>query len=164
MQNTEFKSPYDPYLTKQIIDQNESRVHWNENQNDQDIEGFMRTEYAEFLEAREMCMLGDDPFSLVSEAGDMGYLYIRRRFTNTPIPADIVDMMIDVERTLAEVGMSMEECLKFKAWRNDYKYPHVVTNNGYMPEKASKIAKEFWQYMGGDKVFYYAYMMMADII
>ena len=155
-------APYHPEVTHHVIEQNENRKHWQENDTDESLEQMMRDEFQEYLEALEKCQLGDDPFSFVSEAGDMGYLYVKRRRSGTPLPIDVVDMMIQVERDLASVGMTMEECITFKNWRNDYKYVSMATNNGYQPDQARSIIKEFWSHLGGDLVFYYAYMMMAE--
>lgn len=152
------------HVSHMVLDQNEHRKSWKEHDTAEQIDHFLREEFKELQEAKELCMIGDDPFSVVGEIGDMGYLWERRKQFPTPVPTDVVEMLIETERLCAQTGLTMEECVEFKVWRNEIKYPQMVSNNGFGYQRSQQISKDFYRYMGGDQMFSFAYMMMAESI
>jgi len=148
---------------KPVLEQNEFRTSWVKSDTIEGITAMYWHEDEEYQEAKELCMLGADPFDFVSEAGDKAYLYIRLcDHMNNQVPADIED---DIAKTYAEceeLGVDIIKATFFKIWRNDIKYPLMISRNGYTYEQSQDLSKEQYRLIGGEQSFMFAYMMIAE--
>lgn len=146
-----------------VLEQNEFRTSWTKDDDLPKLSAMYWAENAEYEEARQLCMLGDDPYSFAGEAGDKCYVYLRIcDLTDNKPPADIE---ADIARTYAEcieVGVDMVQAALFKVWRNDIKYPLMISRNGFTFAESQQLSKEQYNLMGGEAAFLFAYMMLAD--
>jgi len=148
---------------KAVREQIEFRTSWISTDTVEKLSGMYWQEDQEYQEAKELCMLGADPFEFVGEAGDKAYLYIRLcDHTDNHVPPDIE---ADIAKTCAEceeLGVDIIKATFFKIFRNDIKYPLSISRNGYTFEQSQQLSKEQYKLMGGEQVFLYAYMMLAE--
>lgn len=101
---------FSEHLTDVVLDQNRHRKSWEQQDTPEHLEDYLREEFAELMGAMELCEIGADPFELIGELGDMGYLWIKRRSFDTPVAVDIAENMMFCERLCAQLGITMEEC------------------------------------------------------
>lgn len=150
-------------IRKAVKEQNEFRTSWVKDDDVDKLASMYWAEDAEYQEAKELCMMGDDPFSFVSEAGDKAYLYMRicdHTDNNPPI-----EIEADIARTYAEcveLGVDMIRSAFFKVWRNDIKYPLMISRNGFTFQETQELSKQQYRLMGGEECFLFAYMMLAE--
>lgn len=150
-------------LRKTVLDQNRFRTNWNEQDSQEHLESLYWEEHAEYEEAKELCILGADPEKFASEAGDLGYLYIKLfDLTDGRVPRKIQMNILKVHHECQQVGIDLIQAVFYKVCRNDIKYPLMFSRNGYGYEGSKKLSKDQYAHLGGDQVFLYAYMMMAD--
>lgn len=145
-----------------VSQQNESRKNWLEHDNASTLDAFILEEGREMREEVPKAELGDDPFGLASEIGDVIYLWTKRKKFKEPVPVDVMETVLDAFELCRQTGLEPDDCVKMKTFRNDLKYPQVISNNGYGYEQGRTLSKDMYQLMGGDTVFYYMYMMMGE--
>lgn len=152
-------------LTAAVLEQNENRRSWKQHDTFHAIRKMFWEEYAEYREAKELCMLGADPYELASEAGDLGYLYIKLMdVTGGSVDADIEQLVQQVHDECTELGIDMMQAVWFKVWRNEIKYVQAISNNGFGYEEGVALSKQQYKLIGGDKMYYYVYMMLTEDI
>jgi hypothetical protein len=146
-----------------VLDQNRFRTSWVEKDTPQHLERLYWEEHAEYEEAKELCMMGADPEKYASEVGDLGYLYIKLfDVTGGRVPRKIQYDILKVHTECAELGFNLIEAVFYKVCRNDIKYPLMFSRNGYGYDGSRDLSKDQYRLMGGDDMFQYAYMMLAD--
>lgn len=150
-----------PEVAQQVIDQNEIRQKWMENDTPEKVEHFFREEYEEWRQAREQAMIGDSAFEYASEVGDMAYLYIKR-MNMGEVPDWMEATMNFVAGEAVELGFDLNDCIEMKIMRNDLKYPATQFNNGKTYGEARAWCKEMWNHMGGDANFSEAYLNTSE--
>lgn len=154
---------FDSRLTTSVIGQNEHRKSWKNHDTLHSLRAMFWEEYQEYRHAKELCMLGADPYELASEVGDLGYLYIKLcEVTKDSVDEDIEFVIQSVAEECDHLGLSFAHAVWFKIFRNDIKYSWMISSNGFDHQTAKKLSKEQYALLGGDKTFYYAYMIMAD--
>ena len=150
-------------IRKAVREQNEHRTSWIKDDDLPKLEGMYWVEDREYQEARELCILGDDPFTLAGEAGDKAYIYMRIcELTDNQPP---IEVEADIARTYAEcveLGIDLIQVAFFKMWRNDIKYPLMISRNGFTFEQSQDLSKRQYKLLGGEPAFLYAYMMLAE--
>lgn len=148
-----------------VLDQNSVRTTWVEQDTPQHLEAFYWGEREEYDEAKELCMLGADPEKFVSEAGDLGYLYIKlHEATEGRVPRKIQFDVLQVYHECNQLGVDFIQAVFYKVLRNDIKYPITLSRIGLSYEESVRLSKEQYKVMGGDEFFGLAYMMLADQI
>lgn len=152
-----------PSHTRQIvIEQNQSRKHWREGDTPQIIDNMLLEEQAEMLEAVELAQIGESASALASELGDMGYLFVKRFQFEEPPSLEVMGAYYRTLEIADLAGIDLGEAVLMKCLRNDMKYMHMVSNNGYIPAEARRFSKDFWRELGGDSAFSHAYLMLAS--
>jgi len=150
-------------IRKKVVEQNEFRTSWTKDDDLPKLSRMYWGEHAEYEEAKQLCMLGDDPYSFAGEAGDKCYIYLRIcEFTNDQPPADIEADIAVTYAECNELGVDMLQAALFKVWRNDIKYPLMISRNGFTFTESQELSKEQYKLMGGEPAFLFAYMMLAD--
>lgn len=152
--------------TAHIVEQNENRRSWVETDNLPGILRMIDEEFEEFLEAEQLCMLGADPFVLANEAGDIGYLITRvyHHSPDTLLPHRTQHAIDYVVEVCERVGIDLEQAVVFKIWRNEIKYPQLISNNGFTPEVSRTLSKAQYALMGGDSMYYSVYEKIVQMI
>lgn len=146
-----------------VLDQNRFRTTWVEQDTPKHLEALYWEEHGEYEEAKELCMLGADPEKFANEAGDKGYLYIKLfDATGGRVPRKIQFDILTTAHECKQVGIDFEKAVFYKVYRNDVKYPLMFSRNGYGYDLSKALSKEQFVLMGGDGVYAYAYMMLAD--
>lgn len=154
---------FDSKVVAAVLEQNEHRRSWKKHDTFHAIRKMFWEEYAEYREAKELCMLGADPYEFVSEAGDLGYLYIKLMdVTGGSVDADIEQLVQQVYDECTELGIDMMQAVWFKVWRNEIKYVQAISNNGFGYQEGIALSKQQYKLIGGDKMFYQAFMFLAD--
>lgn len=150
-------------IKEAVLDQNRFRTNWNEKDSQEHLEALYWEEYAEYEEAKELCVIGADPEKFASEAGDLGYLYIKIfDLTEGRVPRKIQMNILEVYHECQQVGIDLIQAVFYKVCRNDIKYPLMFSRNGYGYEGSKKLSRDQYTHLGGDQIFLYAYMMIAD--
>lgn len=125
-------------------------------------------EGVELAEAVGECEIGQSAFAVVSEVGDVYYLYIKykemARIAGQEIPPEAVQVMEYAEDVCNRTGINVDDAIKMKILRNGWKYQDYLMNNGYGYEEAVGISKELWKQMGGDAQFSQMYEEIADLL
>lgn len=154
---------FSPHLRESVLDQNKFRTSWVEHDTVEHLTKLYWEEDLEYQEAKEKCMIGADPIEFASEAGDKGYLYIKLMdIAKGEIPPEIE---ADIARTYAEcveLGFDLFKAVFYKIMRNDIKYPLMFARNGFGFEGSQRLSKQQYKELGGDSMFNFAYMMLAD--
>lgn len=150
------------HLSQMVLSQNESRKNWVEHDTAPRLDDYIRAEYKEFEQEILKIDLGNDPIEIAGEIGDVLYLWEKRKKFQEPVPVDVVEMIMEVQEICRLTGLDPEDCVRMKAFRNDLKYPQVISNNGYGYERGRKLSKNMWGLMGGDFMFYAMYSEMAE--
>lgn len=154
---------FSPSIQHTVLDQNRFRSNWVDRDTPETVEAMFWDEYAEYQEAKELCMLGADPEKFASEAGDLGYLYIKLYdLTGNRVPRKVQMCILQVHHECKTVGIDLIEAVFYKVCRNDIKYPLMFSRNGYGYEGSRDLSKQQYKHLGGDEMFQYAYMMLAD--
>jgi NTP pyrophosphatase (non-canonical NTP hydrolase) len=120
-----------------IIEQNNNRKRWAENDTPEALVGMLEHEAQELTEAIKESMVTGDVFSVASEIGDVGYLLYK-----------LCDLM----------GIDLNQAIEMKIFRNSYKYADYVIGNERDYTSATSTAKEAWKALGGDKVWSHVYL------
>lgn len=149
------------HLKETVLEQNRFRSSWVENDSKTKLEGMYWEEHAEYLQAKELCSIGADPVEFVSEAGDKAYIFLKLVDYGSVDPAIVADITNTLDECAA-LGVDIEKAVFFKIWRNDIKYPLMFSRNGFSYSQSREISRDQYKHMGGDKVFYFAYMMISD--
>jgi len=150
-------------IREAVLDQNRFRTSWVKEDTPAHVESLYWEEHQEYLQAKELCMIGADPEAFVSEAGDKGYLYIRLdEITKGRVPRKIQYDILATYHDCNELGVDFMQAVFYKVLRNDIKYPLMLARNGYGYELSRSLSKDQYRMMGGDQAFLYAYMMLAD--
>lgn len=148
---------------KNVLDQNRFRTNWDEHDSQENLEALYWEEHAEYEEAKQLCELGADPEKFASEAGDKGYLYIKLfEVTGGRVPRKIQYDILATYHDCQQLGIDFNQAVFYKICRNDVKYPLMFSRNGYGYEGSKKLSKDQYTHLGGDPIFLYAYMMIAD--
>lgn len=154
---------FSPSIKQAVLDQNRFRTSWVEKDTPEHIESLYWGEYDEYKNAKELCLIGADPEKYASEVGDLGYLYIKLfNATDGKVSLDVQNSILDVYAECVEIGIDMIEAVFYKVCRNDIKYPLMFSRNGYGYDGSTDLSKNQYKLMGGDDMFQYAYMMLAD--
>lgn len=150
-------------IKAKVVEQNEFRTSWTKDDDLPKLSKMYWEEHAEYEEAKQLCLLGDDPYTFAGEAGDKCYIYLRIcDFTDNQPPAEIE---ADIARTYAEcveLGIDVVQATLFKIWRNDIKYPLMISRNGFTFAESQRLSKQQYTLMGGEAAFLMAYMQLAD--
>lgn len=144
-----------------VIEQNRVRRTWVEHDTPQAIDRMILEERQELDEAVEEAMIGGSAFAVASEVGDVFYLYAKRVSQNTPIPEEVIEAVRSTAEIADRAGIDIESATMMKILRNDMKYLHSLTSNGYDYEQARQLCKKNWQENGGDSSFSHAYIQIA---
>jgi len=121
----------------------ENRKVWTEGDDAEVVAQMIQDEAQELTEAVRESLITGDVFAVASELGDVLYLAMR---------------------LCEELGFDPADLIEMKVKRNSSKYPDAILNNGYSREKATKISKQSWTLMGGDKIWSHAYLdYLADV-
>lgn len=115
-------------------------------------------EWGEYLEARDRCLIGDDPLELAQEGWDvLNYaVEIFNRGGREAVEPYVKAVLSDFRAT----GIDWMEACVMKESRNRRKYPiDPIRMNGHTPSEAMQAYRQMWKLMNGDCHFYYAWMM-----
>lgn len=151
---------------KAVRKQNEARRLWREHDTLEQIHLNLLNEGIELADAVGECEIGQSAFAVVSEIGDVYYLYIKykelARVAGSEIAPEIAQVMEYAEDVCNRTGIDPEKAIKLKLWRNSFKYNDYATNNGYSYDQGTRLCKDFWDQMGGDQAFSRAYEIYGE--
>lgn len=155
-----------PYLSEHlqslVLLQNEQRRNWREGDTPERLQDMLREENDEKEEHKELAMIGEDPIELVSEYGDLFYLFIKYLKAEPNPSLEMLRIVYTALEECSELGIDPEHAVLLKLHRNDVKYPGSMSNNGFTPGDERRYAKAMYKDMGGDGLFFYAYMMNVE--
>lgn len=118
-------------------------------------------ETEEYIEARELCFLGDDPQTLAQEGADVllfGYELHKRGILTEPCRQACLKVLLDFELT----GIDYVDAMLQKETRNRMKYaPTPMNFNGFTFNERMKLSKQAWEHMT-DQAFYFMYMQLSQ--
>lgn len=76
----------------------------------------------------------------------------------TSVANEIADCLILLITIADKCGIDLTQALAMKAVRNEFKGSKFILNNGY--DDPYKVSKEVYEMMGGDEIFYQAYLLL----
>ncbi len=151
------------HINKAIHIQNEHRGTWKEHDTAENLDQAILQETEELREAVEYALIGASAFLVASELGDVFYLYLRRlMISEAEIATNILEALRFAEDIAQNAGLSIEDCIRMKILRNDMKYLHGLTHNGWSYAEGKKRSKKQWEHMGGDQQFSKMYEELAE--
>jgi len=157
------KERVSPKLQHEIMLQNDSRFAWKQHDDPGNLDAFILQETEELREAVDLALIGAGAFELASELGDVFYLFIKRIFSSETQPDPrVIEAMLYAIEIADTAGIDINQAVAMKIMRNDMKYLHGFTNNGYTYEKSRDLSKRQWTLMGGDTAFSEMYMELAE--
>lgn len=157
------KERVSPTLQREVLQQNEARFSWRQNDTPQNLEAFILEETEELREAVELAMIGASAFEVASELGDVFYLFVKRIFASTdPVSQEVLDAMAYASEVAELAGIDINHAVGMKVMRNDMKYLHSFANNGYTYAQSRDLSKKQWKLMGGDSAFSEMYLEMGE--
>lgn len=124
-------------IEQAVSEQQENRKRWNEHDTPERVAAMLTHEAEELEQELNEAYLTGDVTAVASEIGDIGYLLLR-----------ICEM----------TGINLEQAIEMKCFRNAYKYADFVVGNEREYDSATRIAKEAWAAMGGDKAWSKVYL------
>lgn len=155
-----FKERLHPVTIHSILKQQEHRPSWEKADSPEHLDDLIVQEAEiELEEAIELCELGAPPEFLISELGDGIYLTVRRESKYPDIPMSERAARA-VERVFAlcdELGLNPNYMAMMKVLRNDWKYPHSISNNGFSYSEGMQFSKSLYSSLTGghgDYLFY----------
>jgi hypothetical protein len=143
-----------------VLFQNEHHGRINDHDTPKIVEQLFLEEYKELLEAIELCKLGAPPLLVMNEIGDVGYLYIKVCSFGENIM--IEGIMAMVFEFCKKFEIDINACIRMKVLRNDVKYPLTLTNEAKNYDACIKKSKEQYELLGGDRLFYFMFMMIEE--
>lgn len=146
-------------LDRRIREQNNNRPAWLTTDNPQVIERMMMDELNELKLAEDEFYFHDmSDFHIVSEVGDVGYLFIRYRQLSNEIPDSVRDALIYALNVAHLGGFMMSDAVHLKYLRNSVKYSDSnLTMLDNLQDGVGR-SKRQWQALGGDEAFFNYYM------
>lgn len=128
---------------RQLVDkQQEARNQWQEG-SPADVTRMLHEEVGELAHAIDNYdLLENGVFEVASELGDIMYLVMRLH---------------------SMTGLDPEKTLEMKIMRNSLKHGEFFYNSFEQPD-AYRYARNMWKMMGGDALFYQAYLVMQGMI
>lgn len=153
-----------PHTLESLRVQTESRAHWVEHDTVEAIDAMILHEgITELDEAVELCQIGASAFILASEIGDVFYLLAKRQMlTSDQLPENVQSVVNHALQVADDAGIDINSAVVCKIVRNDIKYLHNFTNNGYGYDGGVSLSKQQYRMMGGDEVFSEMYLQLAD--
>lgn len=158
--NMQLPESLHPSVIHSVTKQHEHRASWLRTDTAAVIDAMIIQEgEVELEEAIEQCMIGAPPEFLISEIGDTLFLTIRRltQFPNDPL-SDRAEAAISRALGLCdELGINPNHTVLMKLLRNDLKYPHSISNNGFNQQEGIALSKAIYSAMTGgqgDYTFY----------
>lgn len=157
-----FIPEFDPHTEEMVLLQHDQRKNWLENDTEEVVASMILDELQELDEAVVKAQIGDGPFEVVSEIGDIGYLFIRYKSMNGEMNEQLSQALEYCHYICEATGIVWDQAIMMKIWRNSLKYPTFLSNNGYTYAKSVQISKEQWRLLGGDQAFYIMYEEVID--
>lgn len=155
-----------PYIKEHtqnlVLLQNEQRRNWREGNTPESLAQMIVEENEEKREHLELAELGEDPIEVASEYGDLFYLCIKYLKAEPNPSLEILGIMYQALEECSELGIDPEHVVLLKLHRNDVKYPGSMSNNEFSRDDERRFAKSMYRDMGGDALFFYAYMMNVE--
>lgn len=154
----------DPKVVHLVIEQNEARKLWREGDTLEALVEMLKEENDELEEA----ISWDLPATPVgAEIGDNLYVYTKiawlSKLQGTDIPSEAKAIYHKSMFYCYELGFNPNHVTVMKAVRNDMKYMHLFTNNGFQPQESRALCKGFWRHIS-DERFYEAWLEEAEVI
>lgn len=149
-----------PETVKAILKQQEHRASWEAADSPEHLDELIVAEAEiELEEAVELCMLGAPPEFLISEIGDGIYLSVRRenKYPDVPMSDRATRALERVFSLCDELGLNPNYMAMMKVLRNDIKYPHSISNNGFSYSEGMAFSKQLYSALTGgqgDYLFY----------
>lgn len=157
----------DDQICRSVIAQNKPRQEWTTTETPEELQRRICVEMEELEEAVDHCsFLGADPYALASEIGDVFYLAIKleAKMGRKPLPQKTGACLLRAVEIAELCGLSINDCVTYKLWRNDYKYPLVPATEAVSYDRPNEISKKMYKDMGGEEAFNFAYMMNGEDI
>jgi hypothetical protein len=146
-------------LNERIRHQNDNRPAWLTTDNPEVIERMIQAELNELKLAEDEFFFHDmSDFHIVSEVGDVGYLFIRYRQLSDQIPDSVRDALFYAMNVANQCGFLMSDAVHLKYLRNAVKYSDShLTAFDRLQEGVGR-SKRQWDALGGDEAFFNHYM------
>lgn len=142
-------------LSRRIEIQNGNRALWELHTTPESLEQMFDEEHAEMIECRDNFFLKDlADFHMVSEVGDVGYLFLKYQASYGEPPKRMVTKLAEAISLASRCNFSMSDAVNLKLIRNSQKYPDIFSDvfNDYADGR--RMSKELWEAMGGDNKFF----------
>ncbi|MFA5768377.1 MAG: hypothetical protein WC871_02415 [Bacteroidales bacterium] len=145
-----------------VLIQTSDRRRWIEHDTIENIDEMIRHEGLEELpEAVELCLIGESAFALASEIGDVFYLATKRASINPEFSPEIIQILEYTQDIADTAGIDIDSAVKAKVFRNDVKYLHHLSNNGYDYHEGRELSRRQYELWGGDVAFSNIYLQLA---
>ena len=121
----------------------------------------------ELHEAIDIVSIGGPVSELVSEIGDVLYIYLRRveRYPKVKLPGDVRGHVNYALELCQDLNINPNHAVLMKVLRNDLKYPQMAANNGYSYGLTVQLSKMIYKGItngDGDKRFYDVYEQIGE--
>lgn len=149
-----------PSVIHSITKQHEHRASWLKTDTAAGIDAMILEEgNTELDEAIELCEIGAPPECVISELGDVIFLTIRRltQYPNEPLPEAVSATIQRAFDLCDQLGVNPNHAALMKLLRNDLKYPHSISNNGFNQAEGVQLSKAIYSAMTGGKGDYMFY-------
>lgn len=145
-----------PHVSMMIQKQNEHCEVWKERDTLQSLDARIIEEGIEMYQEMQKCLIGGPPEFLLSEIGDVLYLYEKRKlsYPEEPLSTDVSGVIYCAHYLCELTGENPNKPVIMKWARNDEKYPRSLGNSGLTPDQYERLCKLVWRFKGGDEVFY----------
>lgn len=142
-----------------IKGQNKNRIIWEMEDDQASLEQMFDAEYEEMKECEEQFFLKPmADFHMVSEVGDVGYLFLRYTERYGMAPKRMSEKLGEAISIAARCGFRMTDAVHLKLIRNSHKYGDVHFDGTHQMREATEMSKRLWDAMGGDDAFFNYYM------
>jgi hypothetical protein len=146
-------------VAKRIDIQNENRTLWELNDTPEELERIFDIEVEEMRECEANFFLKDyADFHMISEVGDVGYLFLRYQSLYDHVPERMVKKLSEAINISSRCGFTMTDAVEMKLWRNSHKYGDVHFDAFGDFKEGVGASKRLWEAMGGDEAFFHWYM------
>ena len=123
------------------------------------LEAMFNQEYREMKECEDNFFLKPmADFHMVSEVGDVGYLFLRYVDKFGQAPRDMANKLGEAINISSRCGFRMTDAVHMKLVRNSAKYPDVFFDGVDQMKEGVQKSKSLWNAMGGDDKFFEWYM------
>lgn len=146
-------------LDGRIWGQNERRETWGVNDTPEALEQMFFDEVMEMKECEANYFLKSHAdFHMVSEVGDVGYVWMRYRQKYGQPPEHMTESLFEAMNIATRCGFTMGDAVYMKMIRNASKYPDTYFDEYMRHEDGVRKSKKLWTALGGDEAFFNYFM------